>query len=127
MSVKAGYVGKNNQHVVANLDDQVVVCAWTNHRTKATVYNSRNNTSGRIPVDLLEKEGSKPFIDTELYMATVGYPYVALGHVKWTRGDYIKVWNKVVKRYTIQGFCFSLATGEIGKFNCPLSSLEIIH
>jgi hypothetical protein len=127
ISVKDGYLCKNYRHVVANSGDQVVVFAWTNNRTEAIAYNPRNKTTGQIPADLLENGDSKPFTDTKLCMTTSNETPNSLGHVRWKAGDYIRVWNREDKSHSrSDGFCFNLATGEIGKFNTTSFFLTVI-
>jgi hypothetical protein len=127
VSIKTEYISKNYRHVVANPGDEVVVFAWTNNRTEATAYNSRNKTVGRIPADILDKEGSKPVTNTEICMATSDQKHVSLGHVKWKEGDYIRVWNKESRKHAmIHGIGFNLATGEIGEFDTSSFSLRVI-
>jgi hypothetical protein len=113
--------------MVANPGDQVVVFAWTNNRTEAIAYNLRNKTTGRIPADLLVKEDSKPFTDTKLCMPTSDESADSLGHVKWKAGDYIRVWDREDQSHARSiGFCFNLATGEIGKFHAICFSPKVI-
>ncbi|KAF2193570.1 hypothetical protein K469DRAFT_712347 [Zopfia rhizophila CBS 207.26] len=127
VSVKDGYLCENYRHVVANSGDQVVVFAWTKNHTEAIAYNPRNKTAGRIPADLLEKGDSKPFTNTKLCMTTSDERPNPLGLVKWKAGDYVRVWNREDKSHArSNGFCFNLATGEIGKFDTMSFFLQVI-
>lgn len=127
ISVKDGYLCGNYHHVVANSGDQVVVFAWTNNHKEAIAFNPRNKTAGQIPADLLEKGDSKPFTDTKLCMATSDERPKSFGHVKWKAGDYVRVWNREDKSHArSNGFCFNLATGEIGTFNTTSFFLQVV-
>jgi hypothetical protein len=126
--VKDAYLCGNYKHIAANSGDRVIVFAWTNNRTEAIAYNPRNKTAGRIPVDLLEKEGSEPFTDTKLCMATSNESSSSLGHVNWKAGDYIRTWNREDKSHAVsEGFCFNLATGGIGRFHATCFSPRLTN
>ena len=56
LSITAEHVGANYRHLVANPSDYIIVYAWTNHQEMAIAYNTPNDTTGRIPTDLLSKE-----------------------------------------------------------------------
>ena len=127
MSVKDVYLCGNYRHIAANSGDHVVVFAWTNEQTEAIAYNPRNKTCGRIAADLLKKADSKPFTNTKLCMSTSDELRSSFGHVKWRAGDYMRVWDREDKSHSrSEGFCFNVATGEIGRFNTTSFSLKVI-
>jgi hypothetical protein len=127
MSVKMDYYPGTHQEVVAQCGDDVVVYAWAENRTEAVVYNTRNRTSGRIPITLLDTSKTELVHQNSLYMATLDERTASVVHVPWKAGDYIRVWGRANGDYSrCSGFCFNVASGQIGKFSTMSSSLELV-
>jgi hypothetical protein len=127
MSVKVNYYPGTHKGVVAQRGDDVVVYAWAENRTEAVVYNTRNRTSGRIPTTLLATSKTELVHQDSLYMATLDERATSVCHVPWKAGDYIRVWNRVNGSHSrCSGFCFNVASGQIGKFSTMSPSLELV-
>lgn len=127
MSVKADYYPGTRQGVVAHCGDDVVVYAWAEKNTEAVVYNTRNRTSGRISINLLGTSKTELIHQDKLYMATSDERAALVGHVSWKAGDYIRVWDRVNGSHSrCSGFCFNLASGQIGEFSTASSDLELV-
>ena len=47
--VEDDYIGPDDGHLLAQLDGDVIVYAWTNDEKMAIAYNSRNDKAGLIP------------------------------------------------------------------------------
>jgi hypothetical protein len=127
MSVKEYYCPGTYQGVVAQCGDDVVVYAWAENRSEAVVYNTRNRNSGRIPTTLLDTSKTELVHQDSLYMATSNERATLVGYVSWKAGDHIRVWDRVNGSHSrCSGFCFNLASGQIGKFSTVSPYLELV-
>lgn len=128
VNVKEDHICTNFLKVVANRGASVAVFAWTKDGAEAIAHNPQNETSGRIPVKLLEKESSKPFLNTTLCMAKADESAPVFDHVGWKVGDHVRVWAREDESHSrSKGFCFVVSTGEIGKFSTVTFRLTAIR
>lgn len=68
------------------------------------------------------------FEEDKLYMATADESSTSLGYVTWKAGDYIRVWNSEYGAHArSSGFCFNLASGQIGKFSTISYYLKLVE
>ncbi|KAL1612076.1 hypothetical protein SLS60_000299 [Paraconiothyrium brasiliense] len=118
----------DHNRVVARRGDQVVVYGWAEDYTEAIVFNTRNETTGRISGSFLDKSQKEVSDEDNLYLITIDEIQVALGHVKMKAGDYIRVWNREDGRnQRTTGLCFNMASGQIGKLFAWTSSLKLVN
>jgi hypothetical protein len=125
--VKDSQIARSYHQIVAKRDDHIIVHAWAKNYTEAIAYNTRNKTTGRITMDLLDMSKTEAFEEDKLYMATSDERSTSLGHVTWKAGDCIRVWNREDSAHSrSSGFCFNLASGQVGKFSTMSFYLELI-
>jgi hypothetical protein len=113
---------------VANIGDDVVVCAWVAGRQEALAFDPRNKSTGLVLTKNIQTRGSEPFQDTNLYVATANQRGSTSGHIQWQMGDYIRIWNQQPGYLNmIKGFGMNLATVGMGKINFWASDLDLIE
>ena len=80
---------------MAKPGDYVVVHAWTNHQEMAIAYNisTQNDTTGRIPADLLSKEEPQPVIGSGICIPRSLNKPSRFGGLTWKAGDYIRTYK----------------------------------
>jgi hypothetical protein len=112
--------------VVAREGDHVIVFAWAKDLHEAIAYNTRNKTTGHIPVMSLDGSKKELFPGSDLHMVAYDVPSKSVDGVALTAGDYIRVWDSRSLVGSKAGVCFNLASGRIGKFETVWTALNLV-
>jgi hypothetical protein len=124
--VKRDYTPRNDRGVIVRAGDHVIVYARIGF--EAIAYNTRNKTAGRISEELLDMSKQEEWKGDKLYLATSNGRPTDDCPVSWKKGDHIRVWERKDDSHSrANGFCFNLASGQIGRFNTDASfSLKLM-
>lgn len=124
--MKTKHTPRDDREVMAQRGDNVVVYGWTGF--EAISYNTRNKTTGRVSQTLLDMDKQEECKGGELYLATLDGRPTDECPVSWKKGNYIRIWNQEDESNSrASGFCFNLASGQIGRFYTNASfSLKLV-
>jgi hypothetical protein len=125
-TIQADYIGPSIRHLLAHTGDKVIVYAWTKNEKEAIAYNSRIDTIGCIPSDLLKKVESQHLIRPEICTPSTENPRDGVGKLTWKAGDHIFIcrWEDSYKN---KGTGFNLATTAYGRFSVSAGQLKVLR
>ena len=124
--VKEDHTPRDDREVMARRGDNVIVYGWTGF--EAIAYNTRDKTTGRISRILLDTDRQEEVKVENLHLAMSDGCPTDEGPVSWKKGNYIRVWERKNDPHSqASGFCFNLASGQIGRFYTNSSfSLKLV-
>jgi hypothetical protein len=122
--VRTDHIPGTQQELFARRGHHVIVYAWVQNETEALAYNPTKKLVGRIPRAVLDMTSTGPSDQDKVCLATTDSGCFGPGEheVNWKAGDYIRVWERVDASWST-GFCFNIASGQIGRFSALRSSL----